>query len=60
MFIECCSKDIYLVYSPSFFYLKSSVAVSILNVIFAIVGTFLNTLVLLVFLKTKNIRRKNS
>ena len=60
MFFEYCSKDIYLVRSPSSSYLKSSIAVGILNVIFGVVGTFLNTLVLLVFLKTKNIRRKTS
>ena len=58
MFIENCSKGNYIIRSPSPSYVKSIIAVSILNVIFGIVGTFLNTLVLLVFLKSKDMRRK--
>ena len=41
-------------------FVKTSIAVSIINFIFAIAGTFLNTMVLFVFLKSKNLRRKNS
>ena len=60
MFIENCSigKGIFIIRSPSPSYLKSIIAVCILNVIFGIVGTFLNTLVLFVFLKFKNMRQK--
>ena len=60
MFLESCTKNIYLVRSPTSSYIKRSIAACILNVIFAIVGTFLNTLVLFAFLKSKNMRRKNS
>ena len=60
MFIEYCLKNIFMIRSPSSSYLKSSIAVCILNVIFGIVGTFLNTMVLFVFLKSKNMRQKNS
>ena len=60
MFLEYCLKNIFIVRSPSSSYLKSSIAVCILNVIFGIVGTFLNTLVLFVFLKSKNMRQKSS
>ena len=41
-------------------FVKSSIAVCILNFIFAIAGTFLNTMVLFLFLKSKNMRRKTS
>ena len=60
MFIENCpiGKGIFIIRSPSPSYLKSIIAVCILNVIFGIVGTFLNTLVLFVFLKSKNMRQK--
>ena len=47
-----------LVFCSSF--VKSSTAVCILNFIFAIAGTFLNTLVLFLFLKSKNMKRRNS
>ena len=59
MFIENCSiaKGIFIIRSPSPSYLKSIIAVCILNVIFGIVGTFLNTLVLFVFFKSKNMRQ---
>ena len=60
MFLEYCLKNIFIVRSPSSSYLKSSIAVCIFNVIFGIVGTFLNTLVLFVFLKSKNMRQKSS
>ena len=60
MFIEYCLENIVMVRSPSSSYLKSSIAVCILNVIFGIVGTFLNTLVLFVFLKSKKMRQKTS
>ena len=58
MFIENCSKSHFIIRSPSPSYLKSIIAVCILNVIFGIDGTFLNTLVLFVFLKSKNMRQK--
>ena len=60
MFIENCSigKGIFIIRSPSPSYLKSIIAVCILNVIFGIVGTFLNTMVLFVFLKSRNMRQK--
>ena len=60
MFIENCSigKGIFLIRSPSPSYLKSIIAVCILNAIFGIVRNFLNTLVLFVFLKSKNMRQK--
>ena len=60
MFIENCSiaKGIFIIRSPSPSYFKSIIAVCILNVVFGIVGTFLNTLVLFVFLKSKNMRQK--
>ena len=62
MFIENCSigKGIFLIRSPSPSYLKSIIAVCILNAIFGIVRNFLNTLVLFVFLKSKNMRQKTS
>ena len=60
MFIEYCLKNMFMVRSPSSSYLKSSIAVCILSVIFGIVGTFLNTLVLFVFLKSKKMRQKTS
>ena len=60
MFIEYCLKNMFMVRSPSPSYLKSSIAVCIFNVIFGIVGTFLNTMVLFVFLKSKSLRQKNS
>ena len=60
MFIEYCLKNMFMVRSLSSSYFKSSIAVCILNAIFGIVGTFLNTLVLFVFLKSKNMRQKNS
>ena len=60
MFIENCSigKGIFMIRSPPPSYLKSIIAVCILNVIFGIVGTFLNTMVLFVFLKSRNMRQK--
>ena len=58
MFIENGSKSHFIIRSPSPSYLKSIIAVCILNVIFGIDGTFLNTLVLFVFLKSKNMRQK--
>ena len=60
MFIEYCWKNIFMVRSLSSSYLKSSIAVCIFNVIFGIVGTFLNTMVLFVFSKSKNMRQKTS
>ena len=60
MFIEYCLKNKFMVRSPSLSYLKSSIAVCILNAIFGIVGTLLNTMVLFVFLKSKNITQKSS
>ena len=60
MFIENCSigKGISIIRLPSPSYLKSIIAVCILNVIFGIVGTSLNTMVLFAFLKSKNMRQK--
>ena len=57
MFVQNCSKGYFIIRSPSP-YFKSIIAGCILNVVFGIVGTFLNTLVLFVFLKSKNMRQK--
>ena len=58
MFIENGSKSHFIIRSPSPSYLKSIIAVCILNVISGIDATFLNTLVLFAFLKSKNMRQK--
>ena len=60
MFVTHCSMNFILLHSISSSYLKSVIAVCILIVIFGIVGTFLNTLVLFVFSKSKKMRQKNS
>ena len=58
MFFSTTAELLLCVFCSSF--VKNSIAVCILNFIFAIAGTFLNTMVLFVFLKSKNLRRKNS
>ena len=58
MFFSTTAELLLCVFCSSF--VKNSIAVCILNFIFAIAGTFLNTMVLFLFLKSKNMRRKNS
>ena len=60
MFFTYCSMNFIILHSPSSSFVKSSIAVCIVVVIFGIVGTFLNTLVLFVFSKSKKMRGKNS
>ena len=60
MFVTHCSMNFIVLHSISSSYLKSVIAVCTLIVIFGIVGTFLNTLVLFVFSKSKKMRQKNS
>ena len=58
--VEYCWRDMIVFHSMSSSYLTSSIAVCVLIFIFGIVGTFFNTVVLFVFLKSKNMRRKTS
>ena len=60
MFFTYCSMNFNVLHSLSSSYVKSVIAACILIVIFGIVGTFLNTLVLFVFSKSKKMRQKNS
>ena len=60
MFVTHCSMNFIILHSPSSSFVKSTIAACIFNVIFGIVGTFLNTLVLFVFSKSKKMRQKNS
>ena len=60
MFFTYCSMNFIVLHSLSSSYVKSVIAVCILIVIFGTVGTFLNTLVLFVFSKSKKMRQKKS
>ena len=59
MFLKCSNGVGYIIRSSLSSFVKSRIAVCILNVIFGIVGTYLNILVLFVFLKSKNMRKKS-
>ena len=50
----------YVVHSPTLFYTRSSIAACVVNVVFAIAGTILNSLVLYIFWKSTKIRSKLS
>ena len=60
MFVTHCSMNLSVPHSLPSSYVKCVIAACILIVIFGIVGTFLNTLVLFVFSKSKKMRQKNS
>ena len=60
MFVTHCSMNFIILHSPSSSFVKISITACIFNVIFGIVGTFFNTLVLFVFSKSKKMRQKNS
>ena len=50
----------YVVHSSTFSYTRSSIAACVVNIIFAIVGTILNSLVLYIFWKSTKLRSKLS
>ena len=55
--IERCSPS-YVVRSPPFSYIVNSVVGSVVNAIFAVVGTFLNSFVLFTFWRSTKLRKK--
>ena len=57
MFFEKCFVS-FIVRSPSSSYIRSSTAASVVNIVLAVAGTFLNSFVLFIFWKSRKLRSK--
>ena len=58
MILEKCSVSTFIVRSPSSSFIRSSIAASVVNIVLAVAGITLNSLVLFIFWKSPKLRSK--